>query len=134
MAQEARQDPLIGQEDATKGGPVVDPLPTSDDGESGKLIPVLKTAGSSHALEDAPAETSAPVGTDRLRKAHPERRPLLERIARVVLTLTLVSIVGFIAGAALAGSILSGLIDLETGWVKDSIKLAKELMHYLKHR
>lgn len=61
-------------------------------------------------------------------------RPLKKRAAgRTFLILCLIGLTAFVAGVALATAVLSGMLDLQSGWVKDLLHEIKALLRNKPH-
>ena len=57
-----------------------------------------------------------------------------DRAARVALIFFLIGLVAFVASVALSSAILLGILDLQTGWVKDTLSAVKVLIKQLTSR
>ena len=55
------------------------------------------------------------------------RAPLLDRASNAMMVLFLSGLFSFLLGTAMAAAIVLGLLDLQTGWVKELLKVAKEI-------
>ena len=120
MVQEARQDPNVSLDAPMTSGPAVGPIPETGTRETRELEAKTKTA---QKVSESPTKLEDPR----------RKKSFLYSFSHVMLTLTLISIVGFIGGAAIAASILLGVIDLDAAWIKDLIKVFKEAVKYIRH-
>lgn len=119
MVQEARQDPGLQAGGKKTSGPTVDPIAKEHQEDHGEMEVFPKTA---EKVTAAPASLNA----TRVKKS------FVRRASRVMFILSLIGIIGFIGGAALAASILLGAIDLDSVWLKEAIKFAKETLKHLR--
>lgn len=119
MVQEARQDPGLQGDGKKISGPTVDLIAKEHQQEDGGMEVFPKTA---EKVTVAPASLNA----TRVKKS------LVRRASRVMFILSLIGIVGFLGGAALAASILLGAIDLDSVWLKEAIKFAKETLKHFR--
>lgn len=62
-----------------------------------------------------------------------ERTPFLDRFSNGLMVLFLSGVFSFLIGTAAAAAVVLGLLDLETGWVKDLLKTLKELAKTLSN-
>ena len=120
MVQEARQDPNVSLDAPVTSEPAIGPMPGAGTRETRELEVKTMTA---QKVSDSPTKLEDPR----------HKRGFLYSFSHVMLTLTLISIVGFIGGAAIAASILLGVIDLDAAWIKDLIKAGKEAVNYIRH-
>lgn len=77
------------------------------------------------ALPSAPSSDAPPQAAQLAKQTKTSGR--LGRATNVVLILFVVGLVAFIAGIAVASVVVSGAVDLNTGWVKDLLQAIKEL-------
>lgn len=57
----------------------------------------------------------------------PSRTPFLDRFSNMMMVLLVSGMFSFLLGIAMAAAVVLGLLDLQTGWVKDLLKTLKEL-------
>jgi len=63
----------------------------------------------------------------------PPRTVNSRRIFNIVLLLFIIGLVAFAVGVALAGAVLTGSLDLTTGWVKETLVTAKDIVQHFVH-
>jgi hypothetical protein len=119
MVQEARQVPGLETDGRKTSGPTVDLISKEQQGNVDGMEIYPKTA---EKVTAAPASLNA----TRVKKS------FVRRASRVMFILSLVGTLGFLGGAALAASILLGAIDLDSVWLKEAIKFAKETLKHLR--
>jgi len=86
-------------------------------------------------IDDAPAEESVFGLEPRTATlaVRPPRTVNGRRIFNVVLVLFIIGLVAFAIGVALAGAVLTGSLDLTTGWVKETLVTAKDIVQHFVH-
>lgn len=57
-------------------------------------------------------------------------RPLKKRRGRTLLYLFLIGLVAFACGVALASAVVTGMLDLQSGWIKDALHQVKDLLRH----
>lgn len=115
MVQEARQDSEREGDTKSSPAPAVGTLPSP-------TTPPDAILGIAEKVSLGEASLTRPKAS----------KGFLHHLTHVMLTLSLVTFVGFIGGAALTASILLGVLDFETGWIKDLITFAKEALKHLR--
>jgi hypothetical protein len=118
------RDPLVLSDTAPSIDPLLTPAP---------LDVALRSAAPASLSEEALPETDRASAKTRVSKiqAKPAR---LDRASAVLLALLVVGLLAFVAGIALASAILTGVLDLQTGWVKDLLHSAKDFVRQLNAR
>lgn len=81
------------------------------------------------ALDQRPLAEMPPEPETALLTMH---RPKLRAAGRgrSVLLLFLFGVVAFACGIALASAVLTGMLDLQSGWVKDMLHVVKDLLRH----
>ena len=66
--------------------------------------------------------------------AKPKKRSRTRRLVNAALILSVIGLMSFAGGIAVTMSVLSGTLDLQTGWVKESLNTIKDLAHHFMHK
>lgn len=106
--------------------PVTDPAPT-------ELMPTEQPH-----TEQAPTDLPEPLTTGKsknlAKKTGAPAPKTLDKASRAALILFILGFVAFVAGVALASAIVLGVLDLQTGWVKDVLTTVKAFVKSLNHK
>jgi hypothetical protein len=98
------------------------------DGSMPHLPPLPEAALKTAELPEAVLKTAElpPLTTLRIRSGRPRAR----RAFNIVLILFLVGLAAFVLGIAIAYAVISGALDMQTGWLKEALGSFKDLAHH----
>jgi hypothetical protein len=123
---EARQlEPDVGLGAPANPGPAVTPSATEAD-----LAPLLIEQSATLTGDSKPLAKKRRATREERAEALaelPGRMPFLDRFSNMMMVLFVSGLFSFLLGIAAAAAVVLGLLDLQTGWVKDLLKTLKEL-------
>jgi hypothetical protein len=126
---EARQlEPDVGLGAPANKAPAVTPSATEAD-----LAPLLIEQSATLTGDSKPLADKRRATREELAEALadqpelPGRTPFLDRFSNMMMVLFVSGLFSFLLGIAAAAAVVLGLLDLQTGWVKDLLKTLKEL-------